>query len=300
MIQRLRKHSFDRSRWAAVGAAVAVSLGAGGLGWVANAANSAPSTFVAITPCRLFDTRPAPDGVGDRQTPLAAGEELTRQVIGTNGNCTIPAGATAISYNLTVPTALSGFLTVFPADAPRPNSSSINPVAGESVKANGGVVGLSPAGAIKLFTLTGPTNAILDITGYYTAGGGGQGVIPSGQTVTGEIIYDGHASGTIQSDRAGAQLPGLAPVALTGSTVNFASGASDNDATCTGTVAAPTAPPGKVCLYLQAATTGINPSSIAGGVGFLPSRAFWISFTASTTGDNVDMLLYATWAYTAP
>ncbi|MCU1359460.1 MAG: hypothetical protein JWN99_749 [Ilumatobacteraceae bacterium] len=296
-----RNESVSRTRWAAIGAAVAVSLGAGGLGWIAHAANTAPSTFVGIAPCRLFDTRPAPDNVGDRNTPLAAGEEFVRQVTGTNGNCTIPANATAIAYNLTVPTSISGFLTIFPADATRPTSSSINPVAGESVKANGGIVGLSPAGAIKLYTLSGPLNAILDITGYYTAAGGAQSdVIPSGKTVTGEIIYDGHASGTVQGDRASAQLPGIAPVALTGNTVNFASGASDNDATCTGTVAAPTAPAGKVCIYLQAATTGIAPSSISGGAGLLPTRAFWITFVASTTGDNVDELLYATWAYTAP
>ena len=71
MSRRLRNGSFSRSRWAAVGAAVAVSLGAGGVGWLAHAANTPPSTFVGIAPCRLFDTRPAPDNVGDRNTPLA-------------------------------------------------------------------------------------------------------------------------------------------------------------------------------------------------------------------------------------
>ena len=268
---------------------------------MAHAANTAPSSFIGIAPCRLFDTRPAPDNIGDRNTPLAAGEELTRQVTGANGNCNIPANATAIAYNLTVPTSISGFLTIFPADATRPTSSSINPVAGESVKANGGIVGLSPTGAIKLYTLTGPLNAIVDITGYYTsAGGSSGGVIPSGQTVIGEIIYDGHASVDVQSDRAGAQLPGAAPVALTSATVNFASGANDNDATCTGTVAAPTAPPGKVCIYLSSASVGVPASSISGLVGNLPTRSFWVSFTATTTGPNVDLLLYATWAYTAP
>jgi hypothetical protein len=293
-----RNESVSRTRWAAIGAAVAVSLGAGGLGWIAHAANTAPSTFVGIAPCRLFDTRPAPDNVGDRNTPLAAGEEFVRQVTGTNGNCTIPANATAIAYNLTVPTSISGFLTIFPADAPRPNSSSINPVAGESVKANGGVVGLSPAGAIKLYTLTGPTNAILDITGYYTAAGGGSanGVIPSGQTVMGEIMYDTHQGATVNSDRISVSLPGVAPVALTNATVNFASGGGDNDATCTGTTTAPTAPPGKVCIYLAAAS-GIT--FMSGSIGNLPTRAFRIGFDPAGV-DNADMFLVASWAYTAP
>ncbi len=145
-----------------------------------------------------------------------AGEELTRPVWGTNGNCTIPANATAIAYNLTIPTSISGFLTIFPADAPRPTSSSINPVAGESVKANGGIVGLSATGAIKLYTLTGPTNAILDITGYFTAAGGSSSnVIPSGQTVTGEIIFDGATRFPANSDRFGVTLPGTTPTPLT-------------------------------------------------------------------------------------
>lgn len=45
-----------RSRWAAIGAAVAVTLGAGGMVAV-NAAPSAPSSFVSIDPTRVLDTR---------------------------------------------------------------------------------------------------------------------------------------------------------------------------------------------------------------------------------------------------
>lgn len=45
-----------RTRWAAIGAAVAVSLGAGAV-LVANAASYPTTGFTAITPCRLLDTR---------------------------------------------------------------------------------------------------------------------------------------------------------------------------------------------------------------------------------------------------
>ena len=48
--------SLIRSRWAAVGAAVAVTLG-GGTFMVANAADAPDLLFTAITPCRLMDTR---------------------------------------------------------------------------------------------------------------------------------------------------------------------------------------------------------------------------------------------------
>jgi hypothetical protein len=275
-----------------------VSLGAGGVGWIAHAASSAPSAFVPIAPCRLFDTRPAPDNVGDRSTPLAAGEELTRQVTGTNGNCTIPANATSIAYNLTIPTSLNGYLTVFPADAPRPTSSSINPVAGESVKANGGVVGLSSTGAIKLYSLTGPVDAILDITGYYTTAGTVQGAIASGQTVRGEMLFD-----TVMTPNTPTELinlPGVAPVALTSANVAFGatSGAQDADPTCTGTLAQPTAPPGKVCIYLGA-TDGIDIDSTSGRASTLASQAFQILIPGSgNVGDR--MYMDVTWAYTAP
>ena len=170
--------SLTPARWAGIGAAVAVSLGAGGVGLIAHAAGSStPSSFVAITPCRLFDTRPG-EPVGDRLTPLNADETLVRQVTGTNGNCTIPAGATAINYNLTIPDGLDGFLTLYPADTGRPNASTINPVTGQGVKVNGGTVGLSATGAIALYSLRGPINAVLDITGYYVpaaTGGGAAG-----------------------------------------------------------------------------------------------------------------------------
>ena len=48
--------------------------------------------YVPITPCRLFDTRPAPQNVGPRATPIGQGETFTLQVRGANGNCNIPAG----------------------------------------------------------------------------------------------------------------------------------------------------------------------------------------------------------------
>ena len=66
---------FGRSRWSAVGAAVAVTLG-GGLAIPAAKATISSgerAVFVAIAPCRLLDTRPAPQTVGPRATPLRCG-----------------------------------------------------------------------------------------------------------------------------------------------------------------------------------------------------------------------------------
>ena len=75
--------SLLRSRWAAIGAAIAVALG-GGVVMVARAAESpSPTSFVPVVPCRLMDTRDP--GVGPRTVPLGAAETYSAVVWGTNG-----------------------------------------------------------------------------------------------------------------------------------------------------------------------------------------------------------------------
>ncbi len=174
-----------RSRWAAIGAAVAVSFGAGGsVALFAHADAPATTSFVAITPCRLFDTRPAPDNVGDRSTPLSTAEEFARQVTGTNGNCTIPGTATAVAYNLTVPDpSVTGYLKLYPGDVAAPNASAVNAQALVGTKSGSGVVGLSSTGTVKLLNQVGPLNALLDITGYFVATPAG----PTGPAGVGDL-----------------------------------------------------------------------------------------------------------------
>ena len=123
--------------------------------------------------------------------------------------------------------------------------------------------------------------------------------IPSGQTVTGEIVWDYSAAGTA-SDRIGVTLPAKAPADLTTVNVNFApdgaAATNDDDATCTGTLAAPTAPPGKVCIYRN--NSG-NLNSINGSQNLsLRASGFYIDMVPVAAGS--DTFLYATWAYTSP
>jgi hypothetical protein len=163
---------------AVVGAAVVTGIG---LVQMATAATSgAPSAFVPITPCRLLDTRPGDINVGTRATPIGAGEAATFAVWGTNGNCTIPSTATGIATNTTAVNATAGsYLTVYPADAnPRPTASNLNFTAGSPPTPNQVTVGLSAAGAIGVYNLTGTVDIIVDIVGYYqreSTGGGTPG-----------------------------------------------------------------------------------------------------------------------------
>jgi hypothetical protein len=157
-----------RARWAAVGAAVAVSLGAGGLLTASAAPSTDPGSYIPITPCRVMDTRPGGDNVGSRSTPLGPNETHTIAVRGTNGNCTIPAGAISVVMNVAAvfPSAAS-FLTVFPADVARPLASSLNWPLNSPPISNAVTASLSADGRISFYNLFGTVHVTADIVGYY-------------------------------------------------------------------------------------------------------------------------------------
>jgi len=175
-----QRGSLWRSRWAAIGAAVAVTLGSGGV-LVAHAVSSGASSFVAVTPCRLYDTRPAPNSTGGRSTPLGTAEVVTLTVRGTNGTCTIPSDAIGVSANVTtLDGTAQSFLTIFPADAAQPNASSNNWTAGQSATPNKVDSKLSADGKIKVFNAAGTVDIIVDVVGYYESSASASGTGPAG------------------------------------------------------------------------------------------------------------------------
>jgi hypothetical protein len=162
-----------RTRWAAIGAAVAVTLGAGSLGIVNATSPSGASAYVPITPCRLVDTRPAPDTVGSRATPLGPDETFTVTARGSNGDCTggsaIPTEATGLQLNVTAIGATSPtYLTVWASDAAQPTASNLNPLPGQGPVPNAVTTGLSADGKIAIYNRAGNVDVIVDIVGYYT------------------------------------------------------------------------------------------------------------------------------------
>jgi len=177
-VQR-RRDGMSRTRWAAIGAAISVAIGGGGL-LTALAADtpSAPSTYVGITPCRVVDTRPAPDNVGSRSTPIGSGETFSTAFVGAVGKCTIPAEAVAVVLNLAIvnPTA-SSFLTVFPAGGTVPLAANLNYVAGQPPASNAATVRIGTGGQLSFFNLRGTVDVTADVSGYYlpVATGGGTG-----------------------------------------------------------------------------------------------------------------------------
>ena len=162
----------NRSRWSAIGAAIAVTIGAGVALPSARATNTngggAGVVLVPIVPCRLFDTRPGPDNVGPRTSPLGAADTYTQQVTGTNGNCSIPAAATAVALNVTaVHATAESYLTLWPADAQRPLASNLNWLSGAAPTPNKVDVKLSADGRVSLYNNAGNVDVLADVVGYY-------------------------------------------------------------------------------------------------------------------------------------
>jgi hypothetical protein len=102
-------------------------------------------------------------------------------------------------------------------------------------------------------------------------------------------------------------LPGDAGKYLNGTDVNFAPNPyagpviwpGDVDPTCTGTPDLPTAPPGKVCLYLASYTVDTRGLSGGAPTGEASRWSFEISWTDDHTNSD-DVYVRIFWAYTAP
>ena len=177
--------SLIRSRWAAIGAAVAVTLGAGGL--ITASAASEQSVFVAIEPVRILDTR-INVGLGLFTSEQPQDLRVIGIVPAVVGNTVFPSGvvpdgATAIVANVTAVTPTTGgFVSVRPSTATgKPTTSNINFTTGGVIEPNSVTVEVpttgSKAGKVQLWfkgtNAAATTHMLLDVVGYYVPGGAG-------------------------------------------------------------------------------------------------------------------------------
>lgn len=162
--------SSHRARWAAVGAAVAVSVGAGGIG-ISQAVLDTPepmAVYTPITPCRLADTRPD-FNVGAKNTPMGPEERLVLDGWGdVEGDCNLSNGSSALELNVTaVGATLPTYLAVYPAGEPTPNASNLNPVPGQPPTPNSVTATLNAEGKFEVYNLQGTVDVIIDVVGTY-------------------------------------------------------------------------------------------------------------------------------------
>jgi hypothetical protein len=122
--------------------------------------------FVAVTPCRLVDTRPQHAGGG----PIPGGTSRSFP-IPQEGGCNIPATAAAYSLNVSVvPFGPMGYLTIWPTGQDKPVVATLNSLDGR-IKANAAIVPAGDQGAISIY-VTNTTDVILDINGYFVPASG--------------------------------------------------------------------------------------------------------------------------------
>ena len=134
---------------------------------------SAALVFVAMTPCRVMDTRTGQGFTGAFGPPsIAAGLPVRTIPIQSSTTCSIPSVAQAYSFNITVvPPASLLYITLYPATAnPQPappNASTLNDPSG-TIIANAAIVpaGTDGQGSVDVYA-SGPTDLIIDINGYY-------------------------------------------------------------------------------------------------------------------------------------
>jgi hypothetical protein len=154
---------------------------------------SPASVFVPLaTPARMYDSRWAastglPVGPlanpGSRTIPVRDGRNNDGAITSAN---VVPAGATAIAYNLTITgtNGGSGFLAVTPQGSAPPTASTINWIKNSQTIANATTVQVSPTRQITVYnpptSLPGQrtTQFIVDVLGYFIPAA----QVPGGQT----------------------------------------------------------------------------------------------------------------------
>ena len=119
-------------------------------------------SYHPLPPARLLDTR---FGIGGPAAPLASGQ--TRVIHVTDQAGVPPASqVSAVILNVTVTdTPRAGFLTVYPAGAPKPITSNLNWARGQTV-ANLVEAGVSAQGDVVIYGLGSASDVIFDLEGW--------------------------------------------------------------------------------------------------------------------------------------
>jgi alpha-tubulin suppressor-like RCC1 family protein len=121
-------------------------------------ATDATGRYTSFPAVRVLDTR-----LGSQAKPVGPGGTLTLDL-----SSRVPPSATAVTFNLTG-TNVTGttFVTAWPATKPRPDTSNLNLVAGQTAP-NLVTVALGSDRKINLYNNLGSVDLIADLAGFYT------------------------------------------------------------------------------------------------------------------------------------
>lgn len=240
------------------------------VGWfddgTTNGNDGTGSGYTAVDPARIVDSR---FGIGTTQAPWGPG--TTRAITVTGGS--VPGNATGVVLNVTATdTTSAGFLSVFPGGQSRPNASSVNWAAGQTV-ANQVSVPVGGGGTVNVYNHLGSTSVVVDVVGYYT-GVGGVGFHPVTPT---RVLDSRDGTGGISTPWGSTDTRSVQAGATYGSTVPMTGvSAVVANATVTNTVN-----PGFLLLYPQGANRP-NASTVNWVAG--ETRANVTTAKVSSTG----------------
>lgn len=129
-----------------------------------------PFQYHSITPCRLIDTR---DASGASNETAGARPNPGPHTFRVQGFCGVPAGADAVTLNVTVvgPTT-GGDLRLFPSNVGQPTVSVLNYNANEPALANGAILPLAQVAGDDISMVIGmgtpgSLHVLMDVTGYF-------------------------------------------------------------------------------------------------------------------------------------
>ena len=244
-------------------------------GWTATG-----SAFTAVSPSRVFDTRPGESPgalLTVAKTPVGGSNVLEVQMTGLTG-VTPATGVGAVSLNVGVTDpAAAGFLTVYTCGT-RQLVSSVNYGPGETVS-NAVIAPLSATGTVCFYSMAN-TDVVVDINGWFASG--------SAYNPVGPIrLFDTRAG---ESPNA---LRSVAPVKVGGSYVLEVKVASLNELTPLGGIApiplnglTPSSGVGAVALNVVATNGDAAGFITAYACGATPFAAN-VNFSTGVTGSNL-------------
>lgn len=137
---------------------------AGGQSTKATGQIAVGAQLVAIAPERVLDTR---NGTGATKHPVGPGGLVRLKITGVGG---VPAtGVSAVTMNVTDTHATAGgYVTVYADGKPRPNTSNLNFLAGQS-NPNEVTVPVGADGYVDLWNAAGNVDLVADLQGYFVA-----------------------------------------------------------------------------------------------------------------------------------
>lgn len=226
--------------------------------------------FVAMTPCRVVDTRTTQGFTGAFGPPSLVGRANRTFPIQSSATCAIPSVAQAYSFNITVvPPGPLGYVTAYPTGQSVPLAATVNSPQGFIV-GNAAIVAAGNNGSVDVYA-SDPTDIVIDMNGYYAP-------------ITSTVYNTALGFGALENNTSGGQNTATGYQALQNNTTGFANTGIGNVALNSNTTGGQNTALGDSALYSN--TTG----SVNTAVGY---QALQLSTTGAGNTAIGDLALYA-------